>query len=52
MCIKFALNKVRQIGRVSRGVTAIRFKENLDEVVGAVVIENDSQEILSVSQKV
>uniref|UniRef100_UPI003AF81547 DNA gyrase subunit A n=1 Tax=Campylobacter fetus TaxID=196 RepID=UPI003AF81547 len=51
MCIKFALNKVRQIGRVSRGVTAIRFKENLDEVVGAVVIENDSQEILSVSQK-
>ncbi|CUU76634.1 DNA gyrase subunit A [Campylobacter hyointestinalis subsp. hyointestinalis] len=51
MCIKFALHKVRQIGRVSRGVTGIRFKEAGDEVVGAVVIENDSQEILSVSQK-
>lgn len=51
MCIKFPLNKVRQIGRVARGVTAIRFKEDGDEVVGAVVIENDTQEILSVSQK-
>ena len=51
MCIKFSLNKVRQIGRVARGVTAIRFKEDGDEVVGAVVIENDTQEILSVSQK-
>lgn len=51
MCIKFPLNKVRQIGRVARGVTAIRFKEEGDEVVGAVVIENDTQEILSVSQK-
>lgn len=51
MCIKFPLSKVRQIGRVSRGVTAIRFKEEGDEVVGAVVIENDAQEILSVSQK-
>ena len=34
MCIKFPLNKVRQIGRVARGVTAIRFKEDGDEVVG------------------
>ncbi|MEE3694920.1 DNA gyrase subunit A [Campylobacter sp. CLAX-22107-21] len=51
MCIKFPLSKVRQIGRVARGVTAIRFKEKGDEVVGAVVIENDTQEILSVSQK-
>lgn len=51
MCIKFLLSKVRQIGRVARGVTAIRFKEEGDEVVGAVVIENDTQEILSVSQK-
>ncbi|WP_086253787.1 DNA gyrase subunit A [Campylobacter sp. P091] len=51
MCIKFPLSKVRQIGRVARGVTAIRFKEKGDEVVGAVVIENDAQEILSVSQK-
>ncbi|EGH4468492.1 DNA gyrase subunit A [Campylobacter lari] len=51
MCIKFPLAKVREIGRVSRGVTAIKFKEKDDEVVGAVVIENDAQEILSVSAK-
>lgn len=51
MCIKFPLVKVREIGRVSRGVTAIKFKEKNDEVVGAVVIENDEQEILSISAK-
>lgn len=51
MCIKFPLAKVREIGRVSRGVTAIKFKEKNDEVVGAVVIENDEQEILSISAK-
>ncbi|CAM4140482.1 DNA gyrase subunit A [Campylobacter armoricus] len=51
MCIKFPLARVREIGRVSRGVTAIKFKEKDDEVVGAVVIENDVQEILSVSAK-
>lgn len=51
MCIKFPLAKVREIGRVSRGVTAIKFKEKNDELVGAVVIENDEQEVLSVSVK-
>ncbi|QWU80117.1 DNA gyrase subunit A [Campylobacter novaezeelandiae] len=51
MCIKFPLAKVREIGRVSRGVTAIKFKEKNDELVGAVVIENNEQEILSISAK-
>ncbi|ENU2687686.1 DNA gyrase subunit A [Campylobacter coli] len=51
MCIKFPLAKVREIGRVSRGVTAIKFKEKNDELVGAVVIENDEQEILSISAR-
>ncbi|MCR6578210.1 DNA gyrase subunit A [Campylobacter insulaenigrae] len=51
MCIKFLLAKVREIGRVSRGVTAIKFKEKYDELVGAVVIENNEQEILSISAK-
>ncbi|EKC9553647.1 DNA gyrase subunit A [Campylobacter upsaliensis] len=51
MCIKFPLAKVREIGRVSRGVTAIKFKEKNDELVGAVAIENDEQEVLSVSAK-
>lgn len=51
MCIKFNLAGVREIGRVSRGVTAIKFKEKNDEIVGAVFIENDQQEILSISAK-
>ena len=51
MCIKFHLASVREIGRVSRGVTAIKFKERNDEVVGAVFIENNEQEILSISAK-
>ncbi len=51
MCIKFPLASVREIGRVSRGVTAIRFKEKDDEVVGAVLVENNEQEILSISKK-
>ena len=50
-CIKFKLAKVREIGRVARGVTAIKFKEKDDELVGAVFIENDEQEILSLSAK-
>lgn len=51
MCIKFHLASVREIGRISRGVTAIKFKEKNDEVVGAVFIENNEQEILSISAK-
>ncbi|MCI6988334.1 MAG: DNA gyrase subunit A [Campylobacter sp.] len=51
MCIKFAASSVRETGRISRGVTAIKFKENGDEVVGAAFITDNSQEILSVSQK-
>ena len=49
MCIKFMLSNVREIGRVSRGVTAIKFKEKDDKVVGAAVLQSDEQEILSVS---
>jgi len=50
MCIKFNLKKVRQMGRNARGVTGIKFKEKGDEVVGGAFIQNDSLEILSVSQ--
>ena len=39
------------MGRVTRGVTGIKFKEKGDEVVGAAFIKNDYEEILSVSQK-
>lgn len=51
MCVKFKLEKIRQMGRVTRGVTGIKFKEKGDEVVGAAFIKNDYEEILSVSQK-
>lgn len=51
MCVKFYLSGIREIGRVSRGVTAIKFKEKNDEVVGAVFVENNAQEILSLSAK-
>ncbi|MCR4942094.1 MAG: DNA topoisomerase (ATP-hydrolyzing) subunit A [Campylobacter sp.] len=51
MCLKFKLSKVRQMGRTARGVTGIKFKEQGDVVVGAAVIENNEQEILSISQK-
>ena len=51
MCLKFKLSKVRQMGRTARGVTGIKFKEVGDEVVGAAVIENNEQEVLSISQK-
>jgi DNA gyrase subunit A len=51
ICIKFEIKDVRDIGRVARGVTAIRFKSENDFVVGAVVLKSDSDEVLSVSEK-
>ena len=50
MCVKFSLNKIRQMGRVSRGVKGISFKEKNDSVVGAAFIESNDQEILSVGE--
>lgn len=51
MCIKFNVSDAREIGRVSRGVTALKFKEDGDYVIGAAVLQNDDQEILSVAEK-
>ncbi len=47
--IKFPLEDVREIGRTTRGVIGIRLNEN-DFVVGAVVINDDSNKLLSVSE--
>ncbi|MGL2914805.1 DNA topoisomerase (ATP-hydrolyzing) subunit A [Helicobacter pylori] len=47
--IKFPLEDVREIGRHTRGVIGIRLNEN-DFVVGAVVISDDSNKLLSVSE--
>ena len=51
MCIRFPVTDVREIGRVSRGVTAIKFKIEGDYVCGATTIENEEDEILIVSEK-
>ncbi|MFP6024404.1 DNA topoisomerase (ATP-hydrolyzing) subunit A [Helicobacter pylori] len=47
--IKFPLEDVREIGRNARGVRGIRLNEN-DFVVGAVVISDDGNKLLSVSE--
>ncbi|MBH0254413.1 DNA topoisomerase (ATP-hydrolyzing) subunit A [Helicobacter pylori] len=47
--IKFPLEDVREIGRSTRGVRGIKLNEN-DFVVGAVVINDDSNKLLSVSE--
>ncbi len=47
--IKFPLEDVCEIGRSARGVRGIKLNEN-DFVVGAVVISDDSNKLLSVSE--
>ncbi len=47
--IKFPLEDVREIGRSTRGVIGIKLNEN-DFVVGAVVINDDGNKLLSVSE--
>lgn len=47
--IKFPLEDVREIGRSARGVRGIKLNKN-DFVVGAVVISDDSNKLLSVSE--
>ena len=51
MCIRFPVDDTREIGRVARGVTGIRFKEKGDYVVGATVIKSEKEELLTVSEK-
>ena len=51
MCVRFGVENVREIGRVARGVTAIKFKMPNDYVIGATAIIDENEEILSVSEK-
>lgn len=51
MCVRFGVDNVREIGRVARGVTAIKFKISKDYVIGATVVSSENEEILSVSEK-
>lgn len=49
--IKFPLDIVREQGRVSRGVTGIKFKSKDDFVVGAIILESEEDKIFSVSEQ-
>ncbi len=51
LCIRFKVEDAREIGRVSRGVTAIKFKIDGDYVCGAITIENEEDELLMLSEK-
>lgn len=51
MCIRFSVKDIREIGRVSRGVTGIKFKAKDDYVVSAVTIRGNEDKLLTVSEK-
>ena len=51
MCIRFPVSDVREIGRVARGVTGIKFKIEDDFVTGATTLESEDDEILIISEK-
>ena len=50
-CIRFVKEDARELGRTARGVTAIKFKNEGDEVIGAAVIRDDKQELLTISER-
>ncbi|CAA6818231.1 MAG: DNA gyrase subunit A (EC [uncultured Sulfurovum sp.] len=50
-CIRFKVEDAREIGRVARGVAAIKFKIEDDFVCGATTIENEESELLMLSEK-
>jgi len=51
LCIRFKVEDAREIGRVARGVTAIKFKIDGDYVCGATTLESEEDEILMLSEK-
>ena len=50
-CIRFKVEDVREIGRVGRGVTGIKFKIDKDYVCSATTIKDEEEELLIVSEK-
>ncbi|WP_300733005.1 DNA topoisomerase (ATP-hydrolyzing) subunit A [uncultured Helicobacter sp.] len=51
MCIRFSVNELREIGRVSRGVIGIKFKASEDYVIAATTITSDTDKLLTVSER-
>jgi DNA gyrase subunit A len=50
-CIRFKVEDAREMGRVARGVNAIKFKIENDFVCGATTIEDENNELLMLSEK-
>jgi DNA gyrase subunit A len=50
-CIRFKVDDAREIGRVARGVAAIKFKIEDDFVCGATTIADEEHELLMLSEK-
>jgi len=50
-CIRFKVEDAREIGRVARGVTGIKFKIDNDFVCGATTIADENSELLMLSEK-
>ncbi len=51
MAIRFPVDAVREMGRSARGVKGITFKIDGDEVIGALSLKDENQEILTVTEK-
>lgn len=51
MCIRFNVDELREIGRVSRGVTGIKFKAQEDYVIAATTITGQTDKLLTVSEQ-
>lgn len=49
-CIRFDLDRTREMGRITKGVIGIRLKSQKDSVISATLIENDEDVLLSVSE--
>jgi len=50
-CIRFKVEDAREIGRVARGVTGIKFKIEDDFVCGGITIASEESELLMLSEK-
>lgn len=50
MAIRFKASDVRPMGRTARGVRALNLKKDGDAVVGMAILDDDSLEILTVSE--
>ncbi len=48
--IRFAENQVRAMGRTASGVRGIKLRDEADEVVGMICVENGNEDILVVSE--